>query len=190
MTASGLPVVTSEGARPRLRISFGAPLPAGMRAEGELIDVVLSERWPIWRVRDAIEAHVPGGWRIVALEDVWLGGPPIAGRVSAADYRIELEPVSDTDALVAVAADLVRADRIERHRTKGGSVVSYDLRPLIMRIEVAQGPQGPVVTTRTRFHPELGTGRPEEVIAALGERSVEPLVTRSFVRERLVLDRG
>ena len=37
------------------RISFGAPLPVGMAAEGELIDVVLTERWPAWRVREALE---------------------------------------------------------------------------------------------------------------------------------------
>jgi hypothetical protein len=40
---------------------------------------------------------------------------------------------------------------------------------------------------RTRFHPELGTGRPEEVVAALGDRVGEVLQASSIVRDRLVL---
>ena len=62
---------------------------------GELIDVVLTERWPIWRVRNALTDRLPAGWRLVDLFDVWLAGPPLAGRVVAADYRIEL--ASDPD---------------------------------------------------------------------------------------------
>jgi hypothetical protein len=41
--------------------------------------------------------------------------------------------------------------------------------------------------TRTRFHPELGTGRPEEVIGALSTIIGRPLTVASIVRERLVL---
>jgi hypothetical protein len=43
------------------------------------------------------------------------------------------------------------------------------------------------VRVRTRFHPELGTGRPDEVLAALSEAAgvaVEPV---SIVRERLIV---
>ena len=44
-----------------------------------------------------------------------------------------------------------------------------------------------VVRTRTRFHPELGTGRPEEVLAALAEAAGHPLSPEAIVRERLIL---
>jgi hypothetical protein len=40
---------------------------------------------------------------------------------------------------------------------------------------------------RTRIHPELGTGRPEEVVAALGDRLGRALEARTVVRERLIL---
>src|SRR5688572_12700291 len=62
--SAGLPVAHTEGDRPRPRISFGAPLPAGMAAERELIDIVLVERWPGWRVREALDARLPEGWRL------------------------------------------------------------------------------------------------------------------------------
>lgn len=158
-----------------------------MAAERELIDVVLVDVWPAWRVREALTPHVPAGWRLIDAYDVWLGGPPLAGRVVAADYRIELASVDDTFALERATMDLDAADRIPRRRRKGGEMVDYDLRPLLARVAIDPGPP-PTVLTRTRFDPELGTGRPEEVIAALADRLGRPLETRAIVRERLLLD--
>jgi radical SAM-linked protein len=181
-----LPLAHTEGDRPRPRISFGAPLPVGMAAEGELIDVVLLERWPAWRVREALTPTLPEGWRLVDLVDVWLAGPPLAGRVAAADYRIELAGDVSPDRVSTAAMELVASAAIPRERPKGGTTVTYDLRPLILDVGVDAGP--PVaVRTRTRFHPELGTGRPEEVLAALGGLAGTQLEAASIVRERLLL---
>jgi radical SAM-linked protein len=185
--ASGLPLVGDEGQRARSRVSFGAPLPVGMAAERELIDVVLTERWPAWRVRDALAGHIPSGWQLIDVFDVWLGGPPLAGRVAAADYRIELEGAVDGPALARAAAAVLAADRLPRERAKGGGTVRYDLRPLVIDVRIADGPPR-MVLTRTRFDPELGTGRPEEVVGALSDRLGIPLTARSIVRERLLLD--
>jgi radical SAM-linked protein len=184
--SAGLPVAHTEGERPRPRISFGAPLPVGMAAEGELIDVVLVERWPAWRVREAVEPRLPSGWRLVELSDVWLAGPPLAGRVAAADYRIELAGRPDVGSLTRAAEEILASDRFPRERLKGTGTVTYDLRPLVMDIGVRPG-LPIVVTTRTRFHPELGTGRPEEVLAALADRLGTDLETAAIIRERLLL---
>jgi radical SAM-linked protein len=184
--AAGLPIAWTDADRSRPRISFGAPLPIGMAADGELIDVVLVERWPAWRVREALEARLPDGWRLVDLVDVWLAGPPLAGRVAAADYRVELAGGPDPTTLAAAAAELLAMDRIERDRAKGAGTVRYDLRPLLLDLRVEPGPPV-VVITRTRFHPELGTGRPEEVVGALGGVLGRPCEPARIVRERLVL---
>jgi len=178
----------AAGGRPK--VAFGAPLTAGMAAEAELLDLVLTERWPTWRVRAALGGRLPPGWRLVDLYDVWLAGPPLAGRVAAADYRIELEGTADDamrGALSAAAHGLLDARRLPRERPKGDTTVAYDLRPLL--VDVSVSPDGPrtVLMARTRFHPELGTGRPEEVAAALGEAIGHPLSIASIVRARLVL---
>jgi hypothetical protein len=157
-----------------------------MTADGELIDFVLVERWPAWRVREAVEGRLPEGWRLVDLHDVWLAGPPLAGRVAAADYRVALDEGVDATVLARAAERLLAASRLPRERSKGGGVVAYDLRPLLIDIAVAAG-TAPTIRIRTRFHPELGTGRPEEVLAALGETAAVTLEPRSIVRERLIL---
>jgi radical SAM-linked protein len=186
LEAAGLPLARTEGARPRPKVSFGAPLPVGMAAEAELIDAVLVERWPTWRVREALAWGLPSGWRLVDLFDVWLAGPPLPGRVAAADYRVTLGSTPDAAAIARAGAALLAAPRLPREKTKGETTIPYDLRPLLISIMVEAGPPV-VVRTRTRFHPELGTGRPEEIVAALADRLGVALQAESIVRERLVL---
>jgi hypothetical protein len=76
---------------------------------------------------------------------------------------------------------------LPRERQKGTATVAYDLRPLLADLElVAPGPPV-VIRARTRFHPELGTGRPAEVVAALGDVLGTALTLEHLVREGLVL---
>ena len=43
LTGSGLPVAWTDAATPRIRLSFGAPLPPGAAGEAELVDLYLTE---------------------------------------------------------------------------------------------------------------------------------------------------
>ena len=185
LVASGLPAFVPTG-RARARVAFGAPLSGGLVAEAELADIVLTGFEPTWRVREALEDRLPVGWRLVDLYDVWLGAPALAGQVVAADYRIVISGAEAAD-LARAAASLLVATRLPREREKGTTTVAYDLRPLVDDIAViADGPPA-VLRARTRFHPELGTGRPAEVVAALGDVTGTPLEVRRIVREGLVL---
>jgi hypothetical protein len=181
--AAGLPLHRGAG-RPKPRVQFGAPVPGAIGLEHELADVVLAELVPRWRMREALEPAVLDGWRLIDLYDVWPGEPPLAGQIAAADYRIEIDGVGATD-LAAAAARLLAVRSLPRDRLRGTETVRYDLRPLLADMTVADGPPA-VVRARTRFDPALGTGRPEEVVAALGDAMGHPLEIRSIVRERLL----
>ena len=184
LEAAGLPLHRgSSSARPK--VAFGASLGTGIASEGELLDIVLTERQPVWQVRAALDGALPDGWRLVGLYDVWLGGPPLAGRVAAADYRVSVAPV-EAD-LAAAAIRLLTATELRRERAKGDRIVVYDLRPLLIDVGVTGSGSRPTVCLRARIHPELGTGRPDEVIAALGDAAGVPLTIGSIVRERLIL---
>jgi hypothetical protein len=185
--ASGLPVVLADPTRGRPRVAFGAPLPVDVVAERELIDCFLTDRLPIADVRERILRVLPGGWTLVDLFDVWLPGPALPGSVTAGQYRIELEGAASEEVVAAAAERIVAARRLPRERVKGGGTVAYDLRPLLVDVGVCD-PGPPVrIRARTRFHPELGTGRPEEVVAALADAAGVELVARSIVREGLVI---
>ena len=182
---TGLPVHRPAG-RSRARIAFGAPVPAAMTLERELADLVLTEFVPRWRVREALDGRLPAGWRLVDLYDVWPGAPALAGQVAAADYRFELEDLDPVD-VERAAADLLASDRLPRERRKGTDTVEYDLRPLLADLTIVSAGPPVVVRARTRFDPVLGTGRPEEVVAALGDRLRVAVQPRSIVRERVLL---
>jgi radical SAM-linked protein len=174
----------------RPRVAFGAPLAAATEGEAELAEIFLAERVPAWRVREALADRLPPGHTLVAAEDVWLGAPPLPGRIVAADWRVELEPPGAShEALAAAAKRLLAATSLPRTRSKAGADKPYDLRPLLddLRLEAAAASEPLVLRMRTRFRPDLGSGRPEEVIAALGDASGTQLEVRRTVRERLIL---
>jgi radical SAM-linked protein len=189
LAASGLPLVPSG--RARSRIVFAAPLQSGTLAERELADLVLAERLPAHVVRDRLAPVLPPGFRLVELHDEWLGAPSVVSQVVAADYRVTVEPAVPGPELRVAAARLLSAEHLPRERRKGGGVVRYDLRPLLADLAVIDSPHEPdsarALRIRTRFHPELGTGRPEEVVAALGDQLGCALTPVAVVRERVLL---
>lgn len=156
-----------------------------MVAERERFDLFLTARWGIADVRERLERGLPAGHALVDLEDVWLGEPALAGQVVAADYRIGLLVAVDGARLREAAARLLAEPTLPRARQKGGRTIQYDLRPLLEDVRTDGDP--PELRVRTRFDPERGVGRPEEVVAALAEAAGLPLDPASIVRERLIL---
>ena len=184
--ATGLPIHRPAG-RPHGRVAFGASLPMGIAADRDLVDIFLAEPVPIWRLREALLDALPDGWRLVEVFDVWVGAPALAGRVTGADYRVVLDVEVDPVVLDGAARELLAAATLPRVRAKGESTVPYDLRPLLADVAVVEPGPPVVVRVRGRIHPELGTGRPDEVVAALGDAMGRELEVRAIVRERLIL---
>jgi hypothetical protein len=189
---SGLPLAGLEsGGSGRARIAFAAPLPAAAAGDAELAEVWLFERRPAWAVREALADRLPVGHRWIGAEDVWLGAPALAGRVVAADWRITITevPPDIVDRLAVAARGLLAARSLPRIRVKGTTEKRYDLRPLLaeLAVEPATGAAGLVLRVRTRIDPELGSGRPEEVVGALAEAADCPLAIAAISRQRLVL---
>ncbi|MFI5078820.1 MAG: TIGR03936 family radical SAM-associated protein [Vicinamibacteria bacterium] len=182
---TSLPVTRGDDGRPK--VAFGAPLPVGIAADGEYLDLILTERWPVWRVRDALEPVLPDGWTLRDLVDVWLGAPTLAAAVAGADYRITLGGTAGATAIATAAASMLTEATLPRTRAKGTGTVAYDLRPLLVRLAVVDAGPSTVVMARTRFHQTLGSGRPDEVVAALAERVDGTLDVATVVRERLLL---
>jgi hypothetical protein len=184
--ASGLPLHRGAG-QGRTHVAWGAPLPLRMAAEAEPAEIVLREIVPVWRVRDALTDRLPAGWSLVDVHDVWLGAPALAGRVTGAVYRVTLDGDPDPGAVAAAAAGLIEARELTRTRVRGGAPVAFDLRPLLAEIGIVRPGPPIVLRVQTRIHPERGSGRPEEVVAALADRLGSAVAAASIVRERLIV---
>jgi radical SAM-linked protein len=195
---AGIPVAQTEGFSPRPRIVFAAPLPLGLLAEREIVDLVLCERLTRHDLRVRLERDLPNGFGLVDLYDVWVNAPSVASQLESATYRVGVAGAPSGEIARGIA-ELLRADRLDRRRVKEKKTVEYDLRPLILDLGVGvdeadaptvAGDGGPVPVTvrmRLRHAQEEGTGRPEEVVAALGELLGRELGAERTVRERLEL---
>jgi radical SAM-linked protein len=174
-----IPVATSEGFSPRPKLIFAAPLQLGMLAEHELADLYLAERLTAPDLRARLEAGMPRGYRVVDVHDVWIGEPALAPQLAAADYRMTLLNVEQS--LVEEAADrLMAAEKLPRERRKEARTIPYDLRPLVLGLRVepadpaALPPDATIANSaglwmRLRHTQDRGSGRAEEVVAALAD---------------------
>jgi radical SAM-linked protein len=178
---SGLPALTLASGRPR--IALGAPLPSGCSADAELLEFWLVAVEQAWAVRARIETNLPAGHRLRGVESIWIGAPALSGQVAAADYEVTLAPGVDPDRLAHAVERLLAAGSVPRERLKGGVAKAFDLRPLVLDIEA----RGAALRMRTRIHPELGSGRPDEVVAALADELGANLQIEHIVRVRLLL---
>jgi radical SAM-linked protein len=187
LLAAGLPILVLTSGRPR--VALGAPLPNGCSAEGELLEFWLTDVRPAWQVRDGLAREVPPGHKLVELESIWIGAPALSGQIAAADYEVTVAVDEDRRAGVPAAAGrLLARARVPWERLRGGETKTIDLRPLIVALSAETASGGRIVVqTRTRIHPELGTGRPEEVVAALATELGVPIAIEEIVRRRLVL---
>ena len=188
-----IPVATSEGFSPRSRLVFAAPLQLGMLAEHELADLYLAERLTAPGLRARLVESMPRGYTVVELHDVWSGAPALAPRLVAADYRMTLLNVEPARLQSAVER-LMAAQELPRERRKESRVVRYDLRPLLLDLRAGPpdaealppggaeaglaGAAGAAagLWMRLRHSQNLGSGRPDEVVAALAaELGMRPL---------------
>ena len=183
--ASGLPLAGLDAENGRPRFAVAAPLAPSIPGEAELADLWLVERRARWIVREALGESLPAGSTLVDLYDVWLGEPALPGQVVASVYRARLPgPAVDAAAIEAAAAAIIASPELRRERQRGERTVAYDLRPFIEAVAVEPGPDGAIdVVMVLRHDPEKGIGRPDEVLAELGERSGASLADASVVRD-------
>ena len=177
-----IPVATSEGFSPRPRLVFAAPLPLGMLAEHDLADLFLSERLTRPDLRDRLAGGMPRGYRLVDLRDEWVGGPAVATQLVAADYRLTLLGVA-SDRLDGAVERLLLASSLRREKRREKKVTAYDLRPLLLDLQVrpadataagsdaadAADLDSAGLWMRLRNSQDLGSGRADEVVAAIAD---------------------
>jgi len=175
-----LPLAYTQGFSPHPRINLASALPLGFTGEAEVVDIWLEQELPLDKITTALRQAAPPGIGIEQIETIDDHSPTLQTILEASEYVITLlEPVAN---LEARRVELLTAKEIIRQR-RGRA---YDLRPLILDLQ-SLPKDG---ETRQRLlaclvaH-EGATGRPEEVLEALG---IDPLTARVH-RNRLIFRR-
>jgi radical SAM-linked protein len=161
-----IPVAYSEGFSPHPQIAMAAPLPVGVTSEGELMDVFLERVMTPRALVDQITPELPPAVRIVRVEEVGLTLPSLQAEVRAAEYDVDIESNDAAGTRNAVDA-LLAAETLPWEHKRDDETKAYDLRALIHDITVTQC-EGSLRLTMLLRADNSGSGRPEQVVMALG----------------------
>jgi radical SAM-linked protein len=166
-----MPLTYSQGFNPRPKINLASALPLGFTSRCELIDVWFDEPLPTDEILSKLQSAVPPGIQITEIEQVDLRQTALQQSLRAAEYLAVIDENIPSDDLAKKVEALLSQETIPRRR-RGKD---YDLRPLIENLTLSSGDdEKPVLEMRLAAR-EGATGRPDEVLQALG---LDPLAAR------------
>jgi hypothetical protein len=108
---------------------------------------------------------LPAGIAVASVVEVPLNAPALQAELRWAEYVVTLETNEPRDQIEAMAQAFLATPSLMRER-RGKS---YDLRPLVLSLSVESvHPSSIQLVMRLLADANAGTGRPDEVLAALG----------------------
>lgn len=161
-----IPVAYSEGFSPHAQIALAAPLPVGTTSDAELMDVFLERPVAPANVIRALGPHLPPAIEIRSVEEAGLALPSLQADVRFAEYDV------DVAAELADARDAVErflaAESVPWEHKRESETRSYDIRQFVADISVSEAAQGIARLSMRLRNDNNGSGRPDQVVAALG----------------------
>jgi radical SAM-linked protein len=170
-----LPLGYSKGFNPRVKLNLSSALPLGCSSSVELADIWLLNEVSEDVVLESLRAVSPPGLTVSRVEVIDLKTPSLQSQIKAFEYQVALSGVGDPSILPGAITALLEAESLPR--TRRGK--AYDLRPLIQALHLNRGDQDSVTLRMVLQAGEGSTGRPEEVLLALGLDPADTLIERT-----------
>jgi radical SAM-linked protein len=170
---SGLPLLYKQGFNPQPHIQFASPLGVGFAGERELVDITFSPPMPLDALRERITGSLPPGLCIHGIVETELKGPALQTLLIGADYSLSIMACVDELSPAGIEeriATFLATEEVWRTRERKGKTYTYNLRPLVYELRYEgydAGTETHAIFLRVQQR-EGATGRPDEVVAALG----------------------
>ena len=176
---AGMQLLYSEGFNPHPRMSLAAPLALGVTSEAELMDIVLARWSSPHSFTDTIGRQLPRGITVIQVYSTPENIPSLQSQVQYAEYQVELETEKKPEDIEeAIAFMLAKHNLLWQHQRDTG-FRRYDLRPLIDDIKfIDLSSRYCTIGMKLRCS-SSGSGRPEQVTAALGFENYPKLIHRT-----------
>ena len=178
---AGLPLATSHGFSPRPKIALAAPLAVGVTSEAELLDILLTARIDLDNVMRRLSAELTPGLRVIEIREGLLKQPSLQSMLRAASYEVEAPDTRSVTEWQAAIAELLARDEIAWSHQRGKELKSYDLRPLVLEVELVSVSDGVATLAMRLRNDERGAGRPEQVMLALGASEPPTRIHRTAI---------
>ena len=177
MRRADLPLSYSQGFHPQPKISLASALPLGFSSRGEVLDVRFNDEIPTEEITARLKVSLPPDIQITHVESVDEREPALQTQVLSATYDVHLTEPVDGSELIRKVEELMMSESLPRERR--GKI--YDLRPLIETLNVNIEADGKVWMQMKLAARDGATGRPEEVLNALGILPEYTLVERTLL---------
>ncbi len=158
----------SEGFSPHPRISLAAPLPIGITSETELMDIFCAKWVSPHFLTNAVSQQLPHGVEILQVYSIALTLPSLQSQVRHTEYKVEVETDKEQQDVETALADLLSMEHLPWQHQRDTGPRNYDLRTLIDDLWLIDWHSGYTTIGMRLRCDSSGTGRPEQVITALG----------------------
>jgi radical SAM-linked protein len=165
---AGISLAYSEGYTPHPRISLAAPLALGVTSEAELMDVSCTGWVSPNGFTTVVGRQLPPGIQMLGVYPVALTLPSLQAQVRYAEYRVEVDTEGERQDAAVALASLLSLEHLSWQHQRDTGPRSYDLRALIDDLWLLER-HSRYCTIGMRLRcSSSGSGRPEQVAAALG----------------------
>jgi radical SAM-linked protein len=130
---AGVPVAHSQGFSPHVRLSWVGAAPTGAASEAEYVEIGLTRPLDPGGLAGILDAALPEGLDVLAAAVA--EGAPLADRIDASSWRIELPGVDPAELRAAVAAVTGRESVVVERVTPSGRR-AVDVRAALVSVEV------------------------------------------------------
>jgi len=154
-----LPLAYSQGFHPQPKMNIAAALPLGFSSRCEVLDMRLEHDIELDGLREKLQGTLPTGIQVTSVESVDERAPTLQTQVVSVEYEVSLAEADFGSDVKRKIDSLWQVESIIRTRREK----EYDLRPLIEALDLLDGKIFMKLAAR-----EGATGRPEEVLDALG----------------------
>ena len=165
---AGISLAYTQGFTPHPRISLAAPLPVGVTSEAELMDVWLYRWMPPQSFIMMVKNQLPHGFDIFEVWEVGLNMPSLQSSLAFAEYRVEIRRERTEQDVETFLYSLLQAKEFPWHHSRGNKMHFYDLRALIDDLWLIDYHDSLCILGMRLHCDTSGSGRPEQVSAALG----------------------
>ncbi len=165
---AGISLAYSEGFSPHPRISLAAPLPVEVTSQAELMDIICTRWVSPHFFTAAISQQLPPGIKILQVYQVALSMPSLQSQVGYAEYEVEVETEKDQRDTESALTSLLSVKHLPWQHQRDTGRRSYDLRPLIDNLWLIDWHQSYCTIGMRLRCDSSGSGRPEQITAALG----------------------
>jgi len=168
LNRAGVALAYSEGFNPHPRLSLAAPLALGVTSEAELMDIVLTKWSSPHAFTSAVSRQLPRGVEIHQVYNMALTLPSLQSQVRFAEYNVEVETEKRREDVESSINELLAMETLPWQHQRDTGPRRYDLRTLIADIWPVGCDNGRCVIGMRLRCDSSGSGRPEQVAAALG----------------------